>query len=208
VSADLASLINAEHEAACVKARQALEHAHRAGELLLQAKASVGHGSFLGWIAEHCTFSPRQAQRYMLLVERWPAIREKYDTASHLTLSRALRLIDRRGASELEQALALERRADELRVEIQLLGAAADRILADPQANADTVAMIERRAADLASRALELRDLAKRELERALIETKRLPGFTGLSEAELLSMVEDGSLVRAAHERIAELAAR
>ena len=47
----LASDINREHQFAFGKAREALEHARRAGELLIQAKAGVPHGEWLPWLA-------------------------------------------------------------------------------------------------------------------------------------------------------------
>jgi hypothetical protein len=59
--------INAEHERAYGKATEALEHARRAEELLLQAKKVLGHGQWLPWLKEHCRFSARTAQGYMRL---------------------------------------------------------------------------------------------------------------------------------------------
>lgn len=203
-AAGLAADINAEHERAFGKAHEALEHARRAGELLLKAKAAIGHGAWLAWVAEHCDFSSRQAQRYMILAESWPALKAKYDTASHLTLTGALRLIDRRGTTELEKARDLERRFDKLRIEVELLAAAADGILDDPNADINTVATIGLRAMDLEREAVDLRSHAMRECGRLLIDLKR---FTRLDDAALLSAVNDGSLVRACDERLAELEA-
>jgi hypothetical protein len=204
-AAELATKINAEHQAALGKAREAIEHARRAGELLLQVKADVGHGGFLAWVAENVHCSARQAQRYMTLAENWSEIQLKYDTASHLTLTGALRLIDRRGgATEVERAQILERRFEDLRTEIFLLDRAADSILADPNADINVVATIALRAGSLGCLAVEIQSHARREVGRLLIELKR---FTGLSDSELLPMLNDGSFLKACDERIAELAA-
>jgi hypothetical protein len=90
-NADLAAQINAEHGTTLFgKAREALEHARRAGELLLQAKGSLGHGEWLPWIEANCKFSSRTAQGYMRLASRWESLRDKSATVSHLELPDAL----------------------------------------------------------------------------------------------------------------------
>jgi hypothetical protein len=68
----LATQINAEHQAAGQAAQSALEHARRAGELLIEAKAALSHGTWLPWLAEHCpTIPERTAQAYMRVAQRW-----------------------------------------------------------------------------------------------------------------------------------------
>ncbi len=67
IVADLAPAIRAEHEAAQTSARQAVAHAIRAGELLLQAKAALPHGEFGPWLTANVEFSERTAQGYMRL---------------------------------------------------------------------------------------------------------------------------------------------
>jgi Protein of unknown function (DUF3102) len=61
--------IEAAHQAAIGAARSAIEHAIECGKLLLQAKAAVPHGQWLGWIESHLSFGPRQAQKYCRLAE-------------------------------------------------------------------------------------------------------------------------------------------
>ncbi len=61
----LAVDINREHAEAVLAGRSFLEHAARAGELLLKAKADIGHGGWLPWVKKNCEFNARQAQRYM-----------------------------------------------------------------------------------------------------------------------------------------------
>ncbi len=61
---DLAELANAAHRACEQAVRSALIHAKDCGETLVEAKRQVGHGHFLAWLAKHCEFSARQAERY------------------------------------------------------------------------------------------------------------------------------------------------
>ena len=62
---DLAKQITAEHNAATGAARSAVEHAHRCGQLLIQAKQQLRHGKFLPWLKNRVKLSPRQSQKYM-----------------------------------------------------------------------------------------------------------------------------------------------
>jgi hypothetical protein len=82
--------IEREHQAAYGKAREALEHARRAGELLLQAKAAIGHGAFGKWLTEHISFAERTAQAYMRIASNWPAIEAKSATVAEMTVRGAL----------------------------------------------------------------------------------------------------------------------
>lgn len=62
---DLAAEINREHKAAQDAARSALEHAIRAGELLIQAKEGIAHGEWGKWLQDNVEVSERTAQAYM-----------------------------------------------------------------------------------------------------------------------------------------------
>jgi hypothetical protein len=86
----MAVAINEHHTQVLLHARSALESAKASGELLLQAKALLPHGQWLPWLEENCQVSPRQAQRYMLVADRWEAI-AKNDAASYLTIDEAIR---------------------------------------------------------------------------------------------------------------------
>lgn len=90
----LAARITLAHRAALGAAQTAIEHARRAGELLLEAKATTQHGQWLPWLAEHCPeVGARQAQKYMRLVSGWPAIEPNANCDSYLTIDGALELI-------------------------------------------------------------------------------------------------------------------
>lgn len=90
--ANLASEINAAHQMASKLAGEAIDHAKRAGELLIEVKEQLPHGQFQTWLHENVSVSVRQAQRYMAaaLGKKLPVraianrIDGKSDTVSHL----------------------------------------------------------------------------------------------------------------------------
>ncbi|MCO8124496.1 DUF3102 domain-containing protein [Stieleria sp. TO1_6] len=86
----LAVQINEQHSQATNHARTAIEHARHAGELLIEAKASVPHGQWLEWLRKNCSVSGRQAQRYMKVAANWERI-SKCDAASFLTIDQSIR---------------------------------------------------------------------------------------------------------------------
>lgn len=62
---DLAIQINAEHEACIGAAGTAVEHAIKAGRLLVEAQALIPYGEWGRWIKTNCRFSRMTANRYM-----------------------------------------------------------------------------------------------------------------------------------------------
>jgi hypothetical protein len=74
-----------------------LQQALHLGDLLLQAKAKVGHGRFAKWIEKNCELSERSAQRYMALKEQWPKIeawlKDNSATVADLSLRKAEQII-------------------------------------------------------------------------------------------------------------------
>jgi hypothetical protein len=89
----LAERIGVEHKAAYGAAREALEHARMAGQLLTEAKQLVPHGQWLPWLKENFEFTARTAQGYMRLVEHWSELEGKCETVAHLGLREALALL-------------------------------------------------------------------------------------------------------------------
>jgi len=85
----LAEQINAEHQKWEAAARDALGHALKVGELLIEAKAQVTHGEWGAWVDENCAFSQRTAQLYMQVAREI----EKSATVADLTLSDAAKLL-------------------------------------------------------------------------------------------------------------------
>jgi hypothetical protein len=68
--ADLAARIHAEHEAFVDSMKRGLEHARRAGGMLIEAKRQIPHGQWLPWLGDHCQVSMRSAQAYMQVRRR------------------------------------------------------------------------------------------------------------------------------------------
>ena len=88
----LAAQIEREHQAAIGAARSAIEHAIRCGNLLLEAKAQVGHGGWLPWIEANVSFGARQAQKYMHLANHADAL-PNANSGSHLSINEALEVL-------------------------------------------------------------------------------------------------------------------
>src|ERR1700752_1534300 len=88
--ADLAARIRAEHEAASGAFRRGAEHAMRAGDLLIEAKARLKHGQWLRWLAEHCEVSERAAQLYMRLARARSEIEANTQCVADLSLRGAM----------------------------------------------------------------------------------------------------------------------
>jgi hypothetical protein len=63
----IAEEIRRELDAADIDFRSGVQHAIRAGELLLEVKQRVVHGQWLPWVAENVPLSARHAQRLMQL---------------------------------------------------------------------------------------------------------------------------------------------
>lgn len=89
----LAAEINQEHAAATAAAVSAIEHARNCGELLIKAKAEIGHGGFQLWLKSNCRVKERQARNYMLLARNWETI-SKSAPGAEMTVKGALKLID------------------------------------------------------------------------------------------------------------------
>jgi Protein of unknown function (DUF3102) len=87
--ADLANLINSEHEATCLGARQTVAHAIRCGGWLLKAKDRVGHGHWGDWFHKNCRLSERTAQAYMRLARH----KANPQTTADLTIDSALKAL-------------------------------------------------------------------------------------------------------------------
>jgi len=65
VTAVTADEINREHDRARRHAGDAIKHAIRCGELLIQKKAELPHGTFTLWVARNCKFKQAMANNYM-----------------------------------------------------------------------------------------------------------------------------------------------
>ena len=102
----LAAEINLLHDEAERHATQAVVYAARCGDRLLKAKAQVGHGQWLDWLAANCRVKDRQAAKYMRLAREMPELLEPNSQSTA-------------NLPGLEHAVALLGADDEVKAEVQ-----------------------------------------------------------------------------------------
>ena len=107
----LAEQANFHHRECTASANTAIDHAHAAGDALILAKRECPRGSFLGWVKENFSGSPRTARLYMAVAKRWPQIEAKRQRVANLGLREAMQLTRNAGPKQLGKSLALVRRA-------------------------------------------------------------------------------------------------
>ena len=98
----LAEQINTEHKAVIDGLRASLDHAIKAGELLLDAKRIAGHGNWLEWLHTNCQFSERTAQNYIKLAENKERLSNTQRVA-YLSLREAIALLTERTELEIHE---------------------------------------------------------------------------------------------------------
>ncbi len=109
----LAEQINWEHDQAQHAARSALEHALKAGELLLQAKQQCPYGEWYLWVKQHCQFADRTARLYMQLAKERAFFSEpEWQRVADLPLREAIQCL----RPEPSQALAKEDAGEDERI--------------------------------------------------------------------------------------------
>ena len=67
----LALIYNQKRRLGLEGLRRSLQYFRDCGQVLIRAKAQVGHGHFSTWLAQHCDGSEREARRYMMLAHQW-----------------------------------------------------------------------------------------------------------------------------------------
>jgi DUF3102 family protein len=92
---DIAARILIEHNAAATALEHCLTHAIAAGDLLIQAKDQVPHGSWLPWLHDNCEMSVRGAQAYMKLARGKEQIEQIRRQSEHLTLKQGLAVLSK-----------------------------------------------------------------------------------------------------------------
>jgi hypothetical protein len=104
---DLAARIRSSHEAMRQILHTAVKRAMDTGDMLLEAKAQLGHGEWMPWLRDHCTLPQRTANLYMRLAKGRAVIEASGDIAG-LTLNAAARLLapPRDDEDELEKLRA------------------------------------------------------------------------------------------------------
>ena len=89
-----AQRINELHRLAETNAREAMAYALEAGNLLLQIKAELPHGTWENWLTAHCEIAVRTAQAYMRLAKQFPLLDEsKAQRVADLPVREAIRAI-------------------------------------------------------------------------------------------------------------------
>ena len=87
----LAVAINREYEAVKAAFQEGIEHAIKAGDLLIEAKKAVPYGKWETWLRDNCCVSERMAQRYMAIAKVFPELEPAEATrVSGLSLRAAL----------------------------------------------------------------------------------------------------------------------
>ncbi|MCZ6781515.1 MAG: DUF3102 domain-containing protein, partial [Nitrospirae bacterium] len=93
----LADEINRAHRKARQAARTSLKYAIAAGQLLLEATETAGHGKWLEWLSLNVVVSERTAQDYMRLAQHQEKLPSKSAAAADLTIRAAIgALIERK----------------------------------------------------------------------------------------------------------------
>jgi hypothetical protein len=86
------------------------DNAMAAGDLLIEAKAQLKHGTWLPWLRDHCAMSPRSAQLYMRRAKNRAAIEKaNAQSVAHLTVNEAVALL----SDGLDRVLKNQRRLEQ-----------------------------------------------------------------------------------------------
>lgn len=93
--ARLAKDINVHHRQCESAMKTGLEHAFKAGHLLIEAKVHCPHGTWAAWLAANFDGSHRTAQRYMMIANRWEELEAKATRVSDLPYRDAVQLLTR-----------------------------------------------------------------------------------------------------------------
>ena len=89
----ISTQINLAHKECLLAMRSSLDHAIKAGDLLIQAKAKINHGDWLKWLSNNCECSERTARAYMRVAKNKTAI------AADMTMTEALKMLSAPKAS-------------------------------------------------------------------------------------------------------------
>jgi hypothetical protein len=111
----LAKQINDAHAACQATMKAGVEKAIECGKALIDAKAKVGHGGWLKWMAVNCPdVSTRTAQAYMRISRGVPLL-PKSAADAHLTQRGALAILaDPRDSDEMPGTMPLPKPGNEL----------------------------------------------------------------------------------------------
>jgi hypothetical protein len=198
VAATLADAIRTELAAAKDAAASAVDHACRAGELLIQAKESCSHGEWGAWLHENTEISERTARVYMQLARRWRKLPEaERQRVAVLPLRQALIEGARPGPTSKRSLAEFESEGRRLAARVRGLAAWFD--VADREEDIDSLAQIAQDVT-LENEICAHRLHAHRELGRLIPELKadlaaRFPGLSSRDQTRLFNDLVSGRLV-------------
>ena len=159
VLGNLAQRINTEAEAAHAAVRKGLEHALKAGELLIEAKAVVPHGQWLPWLEANCTVAERSAQLYMRVARERGKLSGESAGLADLTLEQAAERLAKPKPPTLPERPSPDNLSNRLRRYLALFPEATEaadgkdfNVLEKPQLLVDTLAFYGADAAEAAER--------------------------------------------------------
>lgn len=102
---EMADAIKAEQRAVRIAGKMAIEHAIKAGNLLIDAKKKFSHGKWIPWLEANCDMAERTAQSYMRLARNWPKLApSKALSLADLGLGKILEEIGRKVQPPLKAA--------------------------------------------------------------------------------------------------------
>ena len=91
--AEIAIALNKEHVAVGTAINAGLDHARRAGQLLIEAKARLSHGKWLPWLHANFAGSRRTAQVYIRIASKYSELAANAQQSAHLSQRDALDLL-------------------------------------------------------------------------------------------------------------------
>jgi len=89
----IARRLASEHDAFTKSLNTSLEHAKRAGELLIEAKGVVEHGGWGEWLETNFQGSVDTACRYMRIADRWEELQGHLARVPDLSLRSTVKLL-------------------------------------------------------------------------------------------------------------------
>ena len=205
VQVSLAAAIKDEITAAKAAASSAVEHAQRAGELLIQAKQACRHGEWGAWLRNNVDLSERTARAYTQLAKRWQKLSEpERQRVADLPLRHALTEGARRDPLP---DITPEKVDSELRrMSARLQGLKAWAEVLEREENIDGLVEFVKEAGELQNQSAELNLRIERELGRLTTSLKadlsgRFPDLSETNVHRLMNELVTGRLVVGSGER-------
>jgi hypothetical protein len=89
----IARRLAAEHDSIVKSAGTTIEHASRAGNLLLEAKGLLKHGEWSDWLKANFAGSKTTACNYMRVADHWEELKAQIGSVADLSLNSTVKLL-------------------------------------------------------------------------------------------------------------------